>query len=544
MGYEFLESLERGKFFPKKEYKREQNYIYEEAREKIPEPVLEGKREWTDCYDYAVKLLFDNIHQPKTGSGFVSDFVDAAFNEDIFLWDTVFITLFCNVLHPYVPGICSLDNFYCRQFDDGEIPREMVRDTGKDFLPWVNGFQKPLYSYFHNHYGHRKLKSQRPLCYEEVYKPDLGREVEPYPYLTLDNLNHPLLAFAEWESFCHTGDRERLSAVVEPLYQYYQAFKYHLRHKSGLYVTDWASMDNSPRNRELGLAVDTSCEMVLFGRNLLSIMAAAASDDRKLAQRKNEIENDIASLKTLINEMMWDEESGFYYDLTMDGKPIRIKTAAAFWALISGVAEERQAERLAGWLEDEKTFNRLHRVPCVAADEPEYDPMGGYWRGSVWAPINAMVVLGLERCGRHELAKKIALNHLDCIVKIWKMTGSIWENYPPDFLSSGNADKKDFVGWSGLAPVLYLIQYGIGISINQKTGDLIWELEPEYLEQGAVGCWRYWFRGKTVSLCARKEKGVVKVSASGEKAFRLHIRMGTREVIKDVPEKSEIRFTV
>ena len=100
------------------------------------------------------------------------------------------------------------------------------------------------------------------------------------------------------------------------------------------------------------------------------------------------------------------------------------------------------------------------------------------------------------------------------------------------------------MGWSGLAPVLYLIQYGTGLSIQQNTGDLIWEIEPEYLEEGAVGCRNYWFKGNTASLLARKEQGEINVLAWGEKAFRLHIRIRDREVIKDVPERSEILFTV
>ncbi len=60
--------------------------------------------------------------------------------------------------------------------------------------------------------------------------------------------------------------------VLEPLYHYHEAMKYHLRHQNGLYITDWASMDNSPRNKHLGLAVDTSCEMAMFAGNLIDIM--------------------------------------------------------------------------------------------------------------------------------------------------------------------------------------------------------------------------------------------------------------------------------
>jgi len=61
------------------------------------------------------ELAFKNFHEPASGSGYVSQFIDAAFNENIFLWDTCFITMFCNCAHPLVPGIASLDNLYAKQ---------------------------------------------------------------------------------------------------------------------------------------------------------------------------------------------------------------------------------------------------------------------------------------------------------------------------------------------------------------------------------------------------------------------------------------------
>lgn len=499
--YDFLNRLTRGQYFAKKVYQDEVLKSYEEVKDLIPKPIFEGKENWLACYDYAVKLLFTNSHKPTKESGYVSNFVDAAFNDDIFLWDTAFMTLFCNLFHPYIPGIRSQDNFYCKQFDDGEIPREMVRDTGKDMLLWVNAYDQPLYSYFHNHYGHRRLKEMTNLPYEEMYKPDMGRVIEKNPYLTLDNLNHPILAFSEWQSYCFTKDAGRLKLVFEPLYQYYQAMKYHLRHANGLYVTDWASMDNNTRNAHLGVAIDTSAEMVLFARNLLS-MIEVVKDVADKDNRVKELQTDADELAQLINEKMWNEEDGFYYDLTFEGEQVGIKTVAAFWTLIAGIADEKQAKRLTEWLNDKDTFNRVHRVPVLAANEPGYDPEGGYWRGSVWAPMNAMVILGLEHCGYHKLAKEIALNHLTVVADVFKATGTIWENYPADSISSGNADKYDFVGWSGIGPILYLIEYAIGLSAAENGPGLVWEISKENIKDGTIGCENYWFAGHTATFKA------------------------------------------
>lgn len=522
--YTFLEHMDRGMYFNKKKYDGKPPFTFDEVKDKLPDPLVEAKPEWNQCYWYAVRVLFRNTHTPEKNSGYVSNFVDAAFNDDIFLWDTCFMTLFCNLFHKYVPGICSLDNFYCKQFDDGEIPREMVRNTGKDFLLWVNAYNKPLYSYFHNHYGFRGLSQMTNLKYEDMYKPSLGRTVEKNPYLTLDNLNHPILAMAEWESYCHTGDAERLNLVFEPLYQYYRAFRYHVRHADGLYVTDWASMDNSPRNKYLGFGVDPSCEMVLFAGNLLDMLEVLKKNGYEVKDYQSRMEflkTDRQATVDAIQKYMWNEEDGFFYDVTFEGKQSKVKTAAAFWALISGVANKEQQKRLVEWLENPAAFNRVHRVPVLSADEPEFDPMGGYWSGSVWAPMNAMIVLGLEKCGYRKLARDIAMNHLMVLNQVFRDTGTIWENYPADYISSGNADHADMIGWSGIAPILYYIQYGVGLAVRQ--GELEWSLDEELLEGGRIGCKNYWFSSKSADFMAEKREDSVFLQVKTADCFTLRV---------------------
>lgn len=542
--YTFLETAPRGIHFEKKAYDGAPIPDADQILPLLPAPIVPGRPDWAECYWYAVKVLLRNVHRPAAGSGFVSNFVDAAFNKDIFLWDTCFMSLFCNLLHPYVPGICSLDNFYCKQFDDGEIPRELVRDTGKDFLLWVNAFDRPLYSYFHRHYGFRGLASLRELDWEELYSPDLGRVPRRHPYLTLDNLNHPILAMAEWESYLHTGDVDRLARVWEPLYRYYEAFHEHLRHVSGLYVTDWASMDNSPRNRYLGLAVDTSCEMALFAQNLLDILDVLLHHGKRLPgaeARRAFLTKSREETVQAIRRHMWDEQTGFFYDLSFDMQPTGIKTAAAFWALLSGVADEGMRCRLYAHLQDPRTFCRPHRVPVLAADEEGYHPEGGYWAGSVWAPMDAMIVLGLKKHGQDALARDIALNHLNNLTKVFLDTGTIWENYPADFITSGDSDHRDMVGWSGLAPILFLMEYGIGLSADSRTNAVTWRLDGALPKDGAsIGCDRYWFLGRQADFRARAQDGQALLSIHTKDSFSLNVCLQGKERIFPVTGDTEI----
>ena len=187
----------RGQYFARKDYVPKPLPKFSEARSKLPSPIFDEDPACVELYWKAWELAFRNFHEPATNSGFVSQFIDAAFNQNIFQWDTCFMTMFCNYGHPLVPGIGSLDNFYAKQHADGEICREIDRASGEDFAPWRNEENRNLFS--------------RWSRFDVDY---VGREVpQPPPRLTLDALNHPILAWAEWESVRVTGDRSRLEMV-------------------------------------------------------------------------------------------------------------------------------------------------------------------------------------------------------------------------------------------------------------------------------------------------------------------------------------------
>ena len=79
-----------------------------------------------------------------------------------------------------------------------------------------------------------------------------------------------------------TGDRQRLALVYSPLVHYYRALQEYIRQGNGLFMTDWASMDNSPRNPHLakgGCAVDTSSQMAMFAADLAAFAAMLGKRD-------------------------------------------------------------------------------------------------------------------------------------------------------------------------------------------------------------------------------------------------------------------------
>ncbi len=483
----------RGMYFSKKSYSRAALPGFEQTRKLLPEPVYEQDPRWIELYWKAWEIAFRNFHEPAPGSALVSQFIDAAFNENIFLWDSCFMTMFCDAAHSLVPGISTLDNFYASQHPTGEICREINRDTGIDFEAWQNREDVPLFS----RWGFNVPGKTGPFPVDNGG----GGIPSPNPRVTLDGLNHPLLAWSELEHYRWTADKDRLASVLPPLRHYYRALRKYLRRANGLYMTDWASMDNSPRNPHLsrgGCGVDISSEMVLFARQLAEIsrILGAAEDARLFDAEADELQH-------RINDAMWDPDDGFYYDLTRDGERIRMKTVAAYWTLLAGVASAEQAARLVEELEDPRTFGRRNPVPTCAADVHGYEPGGGYWRGAVWAPTTTMVIRGLERCGFDDLARNIALKHIGVVAEVFQSTGTIWENYAPDSaepgrLVEGPLVRKDFVGWSGIGPILYLLEHAIGLRARAPENRLDWTITSEK----RCGCRSFRFNGHVVSLVA------------------------------------------
>lgn len=524
-------SAQQGVYFSKKQYEPMPLPTFEATRGRLPSPIFDEDPNYVRCYWKAWELAFRNFHEPAKGSGFVSQFIDAAFNQNIFLWDTCFMTMFCNYAHPCVPGIGSLDNFYVKQHEDGEICREINRTTGVDFDQWMNKDDEPMFS----RWGYTLMETgQRRVSV--VYE---GRPAPvPNPKLTIDALNHPIFAWAELESFRLTGDKDRLALIWEPLVRYYAALQRYLRQGNGLYLTDWASMDNSTRNKYLepgGCGIDISCEMVLFARQLSQIAAILGkpADGGKYRQDADE-------LVTLINRHMWDDQRKFYFDLTAKGERAPVKSIAAFWALLAQVASKSQAEALAAEVGNPATFKTIHRVPTLAANEPGFDPKGGYWVGAIWAPTDKMVMAGLENYGYADLSREIAMNHLRNVIAVFKETGTIWENYAPQQVAQGQPAKGDFVGWSGIGPIAFFIEYAIGVRADALNNAVTWDIRSP----SRVGVERFWFGGKTVSLVCEKadSDGGRTITVNSGGGFDLTVKWQSTTKTVQVPAGKEVQL--
>lgn len=437
-------------------------YTYKEHKDRLPMPIWEGHSDTIACYEHVLEVAFNNFKAPNPKSGFVSPFIDTAFNGNLFMWDSAFNVMYGKYFIEVADFQVTLDNFYARQHKDGFICRELSEEEAGD------------------------------------------RFSRDDPGSTGPNI----LPWAEWEYYCTTNNKERLSRVFYPLCGYYKWLMNNRAWQDGSY---WSSglacgMDNQPRQAE-GYDPMVShgfmswidmCAQQYLSASILLEMANEIGCEKEVTWLKKETE----LLYKIVNEKMWSDKDCFYYDTRRDGSHSRVKTIGAYWALLAGLVPEERREKFIAHLDDENEFKRTHRIPALSYDNPGYKADGGYFCGGVWPQTNYMVLSGLRKVGYEELAYEIACNHVFNITQVYKNTGSVYENYAPESADPGNPAKADYVGWAGLGPVSVLFEYVFGIISDAVNHKITWRVNR--LEKH--GIMRLPLGGSTVDLlCERRE---------------------------------------
>ncbi len=465
---------------------------YEESRDILPALIWDGHEDTSACFDKAWEIAFGNLRQPKPEDDMVSNYIDTAFNGFLFMWDSAFITMFGKYGSRVFDFQKTLDNLYARQHMDGFICRE--------------------------------------IC--EAKKGDQFHRFDP------SSTGPNIMPWAEWESYLVTGDQERIKKVFPALLAYHLWLKDWRTWPDGTYwSTGWScGMDNQPRQKP-GVSVEfhhghqvwaDACMQQLLSCRMLIQMA-------KLIGREKDVEclqEEEEFLSKVVNQKLWDPESCFYYDLWSDGRLNHVKTIGAYWALLAGCVPPEGMDGFIAHLRNPGEFNRPHRVPSLSADHPEYREDGGYWLGGVWAPTNYMVLKGLEKAGEYDLAREIAINHVENVTKVCLETGTLWENYVPEQAAPGNPAKKDFVGWTGLSPIAIVIEEIFGIHGSARERRITWRVR----EESRHGVLRYPMGADAVDLIcpAHKpgEKPKVEINATGPVTVELQWPDGTTDIIE------------
>ena len=409
---------------------------YDEIKDRLPSPVWEGHDDAIACYYKAWQIAFRNLRQPVEGTGFVSNFIDTAFNDFLFMWDSSFIVMFGKYASHIFNFQRTLDNMYSHQHRDGFICRE--------------------------------------ICEKE--------NGEMWNHDSPDGTGPNVLPWSEWEYYKQTGDIDRLARVFDPLCAYHRWLQLNRSWPDGSYWSTGLAcgMDNIPRlapgfdvchSHGFMSWIDACAQQYLSATILIDMSKVLGREDEV-----NWLKDEQELLYNTVNNTMWSEKDSFYYDKDRYGNLMGTKTVGTYWTLLAGLVPEERRDALVAHLDCEAEFKRPNRVPALSADHPAYNgESGGYWRGGVWAPTNYMVLKGLEKYGYDKLAHEIASDYLNNVVKVFNERGTLFENYSPERAEKGDA-RADFVGWTGLAPISIMFEYVFGIRSDAQNQKITWHV--------------------------------------------------------------------
>jgi hypothetical protein len=160
-------------------------------------------------------------------------------------------------------------------------------------------------------------------------------------------------------------------------------------------------------------------------------------------------------LKELINNVLWNEADGFYYDRDWDGNFSKKKAASNFYPLIAMIPDQKKALLLRNRLLNEKEFWGEYILPTISKDDSAYADQD-YWRGKIWAPTNYLIYQGLKAYGFDALASEYAKKCADLFMRSWDNFQISPENFDS---RTGEAGGQRHQGWGPLLALAALEEY-------------------------------------------------------------------------------------
>jgi hypothetical protein len=304
----------------------------------------------------------------------------------------------------------------------------------RDMWIWDSAFHALGLRHFAPEWARSAIKAvlsvQRPSGY-------IPHQMRPDPAYDSGIIQPPILGWAAWRVYETCGDR----AFLEYCYPRLGLMVSYDREEvdaDGDGLSEWTSggasgMDNSPRfDQPTGAAVDLNSYLaneMLYLEKMANVLGLA-EDAAQWARAREET-------AARVNELLWDEDSGFYCDLKLNGAKSRIKTEAGFTPLFAGICSNEQAAALVEHLMNPNEFWREFPVSSVGADESTFcDDM---WRGPTWVNYNYLVIEGLLNCGYDEQAAELREMTLQEIARWYASDGVIYEYYDSEGVRSPSA---------------------------------------------------------------------------------------------------------
>lgn len=221
---------------------------------------------------------------------------------------------------------------------------------------------------------------------------------------------------------------------------------------------DWGIevMENRVDDRLVGYSlgqesVDLNC--YLYNEKK---MLASMAEILDLPTEQQQFGDEAKRLGDFIRAQMYDEKTGFFYDIDLTTKKIlahRGQGPEGWLPLWAGLATYEQAGRVRESIMDPDKFNSFVPFPTASLSNPRFNPTG-YWRGPVWMSPAWFGMDGLCRYGYKADADALAIKLLANAEGLAMVGMPIRENYNP---LTGEGLKAINFSWSA-AHVLMMLE--------------------------------------------------------------------------------------
>lgn len=171
--------------------------------------------------------------------------------------------------------------------------------------------------------------------------------------------------------------------------------------------------------------------------------AARLFDNKREAARWDQAAD---TRKTVMNELMWDNVRGLYYDYNfVKEKRGNISSLAAYYPLWAGMVSDTQAAAMVRALRRFENKGGLATTDALPVGQVVLGGMPTQWAyPNGWAPLHLLIVKGLERYGYHNDARRIATK--------WLKTNLYWFDAHSEFLEKYNVVSPEKPPVKGIYP--------------------------------------------------------------------------------------------
>ena len=457
-------------------------------RESIPS-IHFYDQDFVDLYDRSWVWVDEHWKQGTEQNGFVGNYLSYNGQKTFNLFNSCLSALFLNYSNQTYSPFDMLDYFYSKQEENGAIRSDYSIEDGS-----------------------AEVSADNP-----------------------EGVTLPLFAYVEYVFYHKIGNKKRLKDVVEILEKYFNWLKAVFQKENGLFAVPVSSCltGNTPREN-VCYPVDFNTMVALNALYLSNI--GDILNDKELSFRYKKL---YFMIKTRINNLMWDPETHFYYDLDREENRLPLKIIGAYWTMLAEIPNDERASYMIEYLKNPAFFGTDDPFPSVSADSPCYsENVKGYCGAIVPSNIYG-VVKGLEKYGEYVFARECAIRHmyfiLDTLHPEGDQPGDVWEAYLPMKEGIPAADgafpRKRFLPQVCVMTITIMIEDIIGLDVSLPRKTVYWTVPN--LE--AMGIENLSLKRNLITILSNKNARGWEIRLESEKLYYFTIEIIDEKKKKTLP---------